>query len=79
MELESHHGQDNSCSAQKYQNRQDNPIVIVDSERSKSKYAYGKISNFSLYGTTLLTDDADIRNFIGNVLKRKENLTTTRQ
>ncbi len=61
MEVDPHQGQGNSCDAQNCQSRQDNPIVVVDSRCPKSKYAYEKMSNFSLYRTSLLTDGTNIQ------------------
>lgn len=77
MESDLHQNQGNSGSAQKCQSRQDNPVVVVDGERSKSEYAYEKMSNFSLYRISWLTDDPDISDFFDNIYRVKEDLATT--
>ncbi len=67
MQLDLHQGNDNSCSAQKCQSRQDIPVVVVDGECPKSKYAYEKMKNLSLHRISLLTYDANIGGFYDNV------------
>ncbi len=67
MELDLYQGDGNSGNPQKSQSRQDNPVVVVDSECSKNEYAYEKTSNFSSYRISLLTDDTSISDFFDNV------------
>ena len=78
MEVDPHQGQGNSCNAQKCQSRQDSPVIVVDGECPKSKYAYEKMSNASLHSISLLTDDTNISDFIDKGLSVIEDLATTR-
>ena len=77
MELDPHQDQGNSCNAQNCQSRQDNPVVVVNCECSKSKYAYEIMRNFLLYRRSLLTDDTNITDFIDNIRSAIDDLATT--
>ncbi len=78
IELDLHQCNDNSCSAQKSQSRQDNPVVVVDGGCSQSKYAYEKMSAFLFYRMSLLTDDTNITKFKNNICSSKEDVASTR-
>ncbi len=73
-ELYLHQDNGDSDNAQKCQSSQDNPVVVVDSKRSKSKYSCKTMRSTSLYCITILTDDTNVSSFTDNILSANEDL-----
>ncbi len=77
VELDLYQGQGNSCAAQNWQSGQNNPVVVVDCERSQSKYSYEIMNKFSLYCISMLTDDTNISNLRYSICSAIEDLAST--